>query len=290
MRAVAIFGRNAKPEDLAPFRRAHLDAHITQARSPEPGFDAALILGGDGTVHRHLATLAETQIPLLVVPGGSANDFARSLGMHTKAAALRAWEHFCLGKGTLRQIDLGIISPLTAATSDQRPDTANSIYYTCIASTGLDAEANRRANALPPRLRARGGYVYAAIAEIARWTTQRITVATMTNTISEPATFVAVGNAPFYGDGMKMTPRAQLDDGLLDVCFVRHTSKRRLLTFFPTVFLGRHLSLPEVEYFQTPCLRLETERPMDIYADGEYICKTPVEISIKPRALRVISL
>jgi diacylglycerol kinase (ATP) len=289
MRAVAILGRNIGPGKVAPFRRADLGANVSQARSPEPGYDAVLILGGDGTIHRHLAALVELQTPVLVVPGGSANDFARSLGMHTGGAALRAWEQFCKGNGRVRQVDLGVITPI----SDQAfgsPETQNSVFYTCIASTGLDAEANRRANAMPPRLRAGGGYVYSALAEIARWKPLRIAVSTSSQTFSEPATFVAIGNAPYYGDGMKMTPKAQLDDGLLDVCFVRHTSKRRLLTFFPTVFLGRHLKLPEVEYAQTPSLRLETERPMDVYADGEYICKTPVDITIRPRALSVISL
>jgi diacylglycerol kinase (ATP) len=87
---------------------------------------------------------------------------------------------------------------------------------------------------------------------------------------------------------MRMAPRAQLDDGLLDVCFVRRTSKRRILTFFPTVYLGSHLRLREVEYFQTPALRLETERPMDVYADGEYVCRTPVEVRVMQRGLRVI--
>jgi len=288
MRAVAIFGRNTRAGDLAPFRRADLDAHITRAHSPEAGVDAVLILGGDGTVHRHLATLVETQVPLLIVPGGSANDFARSLGLHSKRDAIAAWEQFCRGAGNICEIDLGKIVPL-ADKDASTAQTGNSVLFTCIAGVGLDSEANRRANAMPPWLRARGGYIYSALVEIARWTPLRITVSAPTKTLSEPATFVAIGNAPTYGDGMKMAPRARLDDGLLDVCFVRRTSKRRLLAFFPTVFFGRHLELPEVEYFQTPSLRLETERRMDVYADGEYVCKTPVEISVKNRALRVIS-
>jgi diacylglycerol kinase family enzyme len=98
----------------------------------------------------------------------------------------------------------------------------------------------------------------------------------------------AFANAPSYGHGMRMAPRAQLDDGLLDVCFVRRAGKLRLLRLFPRVFSGAHLDLPEVEYRRAARLRVETESPMDLYGDGEFICQTPVEVSVQPRALRVI--
>ena len=104
----------------------------------------------------------------------------------------------------------------------------------------------------------------------------------------EPATLVAFANAPSYGHGMRIAPRARLDDGKLDVCFVRRTSKLRLLRLFPTVFSGGHLSLPEVEYAQCSALKIESERPLDIFADGEFIGCTPAEVRVRPRALRVI--
>jgi diacylglycerol kinase (ATP) len=283
MRAVAILGPSASPADVVRFERAGLDAHITLADSPQPSFDAALVFGGDGTVHRHLAKLVELQVPLLVVANGSGNDFARSLGLHDSHDAIKAWEQFCRGAANVRSVDLGVITAESASLIE------SPTFFCCIGGTGLDAEANRRANRLSPRLRARGGYVVSALIEIARWKPVQITVSSATATVSEPATFVAFANAPTYGDGMKMAPRALLDDGLLDVCFVRRTSKRRLLTFFPTVFFGRHLGLREVEYFQACCLKIETERPMDVYADGEYVCKTPITVKIVPKVLRVIS-
>jgi diacylglycerol kinase (ATP) len=282
MRAVAILGPSANPADVARFERAGFDAQITFADSPQPGFDATLIFGGDGTVHRHLAKLVEIQVPLLVVANGSGNDFARSLGLHDSKDAIRAWKQFCRGAANVRGVDLGEIM------AERDSATVNPTFFCCIGGTGLDAEANRRANRLSPRLRARGGYIASALIEIARWKPVHITVSSATKTISEAASFVAFANAPTYGDGMKMAPRALLDDGLLDVCFVRRTSKPRLLTFFPTVFFGRHLGLREVEYFQACCLKIETERPMDVYADGEYVGQTPISVKVVPRALRVI--
>jgi diacylglycerol kinase (ATP) len=320
MRAVAILGPNARASDLVPFRRADLGVSLTQSFSPEPDADAVLILGGDGTIHRHLAKLVEMRIPMLPIPGGSANDFARALGMQQLGDAVVAWQEYCQGGKNVREVDLGVITALlpcdtagapdgavqvpstagtldsveTAPTRNQKLETRNSTFFCNIGGAGLDANANRRVNNWPRWFRAHGGYIAAALREVASWKPLRITVSLQNESgewherISEPATFAVFANTPAYGDGMKIAPRARLDDGLLDVCFVRRTSKRRILTFFPTVYFGSHLRLPEVEYFQTSALRLETERSMDVYADGEYVCRTPVEVRVLGRALRVI--
>jgi diacylglycerol kinase (ATP) len=106
--------------------------------------------------------------------------------------------------------------------------------------------------------------------------------------ISEPALFVAVGNADSYGRGMRITARAELDDGALDVCFVRRASTLRVLRVLHTVFRGEHLKLPEIEYFRAKHLWLESESPLAIYADGEYICETPAEVRVRPASLNVM--
>jgi diacylglycerol kinase family enzyme len=98
----------------------------------------------------------------------------------------------------------------------------------------------------------------------------------------------AFANASSYGGGMKIAPQAQLDDGLLDVCVINHMNKLELFCLFPTVYFGRHLTVPQVEYFQTERLKLETEAPQDVYADGEYVCRTPIEVGVARGALRVI--
>jgi diacylglycerol kinase (ATP) len=286
VKAVAILGPYAAPDHVRPFQ---LGAAMTIERSIPADADAVLIFGGDGTVHRHLARLVKTRIPLLVVPVGSGNDFAWSLGLGTRHQALAAWQRFTAGRQNFCEIDVGLITP----TGNQKLETGN--FFCCIGGAGLDAATNRRANAMPRWLRARGGYVLGALAGIVNFHPQRMTVGVSdgaggwTTRISEAATMVAFANAPRYGHGMRMAPRAQLDDGKLDVCFVRGASKLRLLMLFPTVFWGAHLRLREIEYFQTARLRLETESATDIYADGEFICKTPAEVSVVPRGLRVIA-
>jgi diacylglycerol kinase (ATP) len=98
----------------------------------------------------------------------------------------------------------------------------------------------------------------------------------------------AFANTQFYGDGMRIAPQADFADGKLDICRIHKLSPLKLLGMFPTVYFGRHLLLPEVGYSRAERVRVETETPLDLYADGEFVCRTPAEISVAAGALRVI--
>ena len=274
MRAAAILGPGVSSRDLDDFQS---DALAT-IESPQPGYDCVLLFGGDGTVHRHLPELLNVQTPLLVVPMGSGNDFARALGLGTRRSALAAWRKFCAGGNNLWRIDVGVI----------KGTPGNEHFFVCVAGVGLDSAVNRVANRLPRWLRGSGGYVLALVPALSSFRAQRITLDMGGETISEPAMLAAFANAPAYGHRMRIAPRAELSDGKLDICFVRRTGKLRLLALFPKVFSGSHLERPEVEYRQAQSFRVSSETPLDIYADGEYICPTPVEISVLPQALAVV--
>jgi len=104
----------------------------------------------------------------------------------------------------------------------------------------------------------------------------------------QPVLVAVFANTPVYGGGMKVAPTAKMDDGLLNVCVIRDIAKLKLLSVFPSVYLGKHLGIREVDYFPAARARIETDRPLEIYADGERICRTPVEIGVAAQALRVI--
>jgi diacylglycerol kinase family enzyme len=105
----------------------------------------------------------------------------------------------------------------------------------------------------------------------------------------QPTLMAAFANTSVYGGGMRIAPHARIDDGLLDVCVIGGIHPFRLACMFPTVYFGRHLGIREVKYFQASCLRIETETPLDIYADGEFVCRTPAEIGIRCEALKVLT-
>ena len=158
-----------------------------------------------------------------------------------------------------------------------------------MAGAGIDAEIARRCNALPKWLRAHGGYALCAPREFVRFVPfpMKVSLDGKDSAVA-PTILAAFANASAFGGGMKIAPRAELDDGKLDVCIVRGMSPFKLFCLFPTVYFGRHLGFREVEYSQTEGGRIETEYPLDIYADGEYVCQTPVEFSVARNSLKVI--
>ena len=87
---------------------------------------------------------------------------------------------------------------------------------------------------------------------------------------------------------MQITPRAATDDGLLDVCWIDPVKTFRLCRFFPTVFAGEHLRMPEVRYSQSSMARVESPVPLDLYGDGEFLGQTPFTLRIRPRSLEVL--
>ena len=105
----------------------------------------------------------------------------------------------------------------------------------------------------------------------------------------QPTILAAFANTPAYGGGMKIAPKAKMDDGLLDICVVGGLDPLKLFCMFPTVYAGRHLRIPEVSYFQLQRARIDTDQPLDVYADGEYVCPTPVEIAVEAKALTIVA-
>ena len=343
MRAVAILAPFVNEREVRDFEVAGVSLFTGNELDPTDEPDAALIFGGDGTVHRHLGTLVSKRTPMLAVPVGSANDFASTLGIDSVEQAVAAWKQFCETRENSCLIDLGTIQPLhpfeaaemlpalredpdepwqgeSLETLHFVPDgprrdlpklgprieqsqarrwleaereASRTTYFAGIAGTGLDAAVNRQTMKYPRWLRAHGGYVLALLQVLGGFRPPQVTVSLeieghWQTPVREPAMLIAVGNGPRYGSGMRLTHLAELDDGLLDVCFVRQLGKLRLARLFHVVFRGAHLGMKEVEYWKATRVRIQTDPVMELFADGEYICRTPVELAVRREALRVV--
>jgi diacylglycerol kinase (ATP) len=292
MRAAAILGLGCSAKDLKPFQK---DEQVEwRIGMPAAAHHAEIILlfGGDGTIHRHLSQLVKLALPVLVVPAGSGNDFARALGLRRLQDSLAAWRSFCAGQRDVRAIDLGVITPLDDA-GDSPASGEHRHYFCSVAGVGLDAEVARRANILPRWLRGHGGYALTLAPMIFRFATFPMKILSSEGETWKPrsdrATMLAAfANTSTYGGGMKIAPNAKMDDSQLDVCVIGAIDPFKLFCMFPTIYLGRHIGLKTVGYFQASRLRLKTDSPLDVYADGEYVCHTPVEVSVEPGALKVL--
>jgi diacylglycerol kinase (ATP) len=293
MRAAVIFGLGTSPADLKPFQAGSPTRWLQGLPASSSDADAILLFGGDGTIHRHLPALVRLQLPVLIVPAGSGNDFARALNLRSVRDSLRVWRNFELGEIQAQGIDLGVIVPSAA------PERTH--YFCGVAGCGLDSAAARRANQMPRWLRGHGGYALALLPLLLklRAFSMRLTqvngapLSYSDSSKDQPETdkltlLAAFANTPYYGDGMRIAPEADFADGKLDICRINTLSPFKLFCMFPTVYFGRHLLMPEVEYSRVERVHLQTETPLEIYADGEFVCETPAEISVATGALRVI--
>jgi diacylglycerol kinase (ATP) len=300
MRAAAILGLGCSPKNLKFFQTDEtIDWRMGMPAAADQA-DLILLFGGDGTIHRHLGQLVKLGLPVLVVPTGSGNDFARALGLSRVRDSLAAWRRFCATQENVRTIDLGVIAPLEAADGlPQNEPARNSAlgaqhYFCSVAGVGLDGEVARRANALPRWLRGHGGYALSLAPTIFRFAPLPMKIFAPDENdrwgirSDQPTILAAFANTSTYGGGMKIAPRARMDDGQLDVCVIGGVDPFKLACMFPTVYFGRHLNMCEVKYFQAARLRVQTETPLDLNADGEYVCRTPVEVTVERGALRVI--
>jgi diacylglycerol kinase family enzyme len=299
MRAAAILGLGCSPKSLLPFQSDKTVEWRMGMPAPGDQVDVILLFGGDGTVHRHLSQLVSLGLPVLVVPAGSGNDFARALGLRGVRDSLAAWRRFCDDPvrvpTNVRTIDLGVISAMENAGESAAQSRH---YFCCVAGVGIDGEVSRRANRLPRWLRGHGGYALTLTPAIFTFAPLLVKILIRDEAAAEswitrcdqPTILAAFANTPVYGGGMKVAPHAKMDDGLLDVCVVGGVAPLKLLTMLPSVYTGSHLKFREVEYFTSDRVRVETEAPLAVYADGEYVCETPVEIGIQKGALKVVTI
>jgi diacylglycerol kinase (ATP) len=252
-------------------RESHSGRHLVelaqQAQEEKP--DLVVSAGGDGTHHYVLNGLWGGQAPLGIIPLGTGNDLAKGLRIPSepqKAARV-------LLAGVPKPIDLARIG--------------RTLYH-CIAGVGFDSVVTRFANEQVRWLSGSPRYAWAILRCLKFYQPHRLEIRSDGNDFTGDVIFATIGNNRSYGGGVTMAPRAQLDDGLLDVCIVPAMSKLELLRWVPAAYRGEHLAHPRMGYFQTSRLALSSPSHLELFADGEFIQELPATIEAVPNALRVI--
>jgi diacylglycerol kinase (ATP) len=238
------------------------------------GTDAVIVVGGDGVIRLALQALAGTDIPLGIVPAGTGNDHAREYRLPTTdpAAAVDV-----IAAGHTETVDLGLI----------RGSDGSQTWFGTVAATGFDSLVSDRVNRMRwPHGRMR--YNLAILAEMSqlRPLPFRLVLDGQREIVAD-LTLAAFGNTRSYGGGMLICPDADHADGLLDITLVRSSSRTKLIRLFPTVFKGKHVDLPQVSTERARTVTVESPG-INAYADGDYVCPLPAEISVVPGALKMI--
>ena len=235
------------------------------AESSRGEWDRVVVCGGDGSLHLAVREFALDRGTLALLPLGSADDFACAAGIpRTLIDACDA-----ILSGNTREIDVA---------------TANGLRYLGVAGLGFDAEVAQYANKNVQFLRGSLLYLYSTLRVLRRFTPHRVRVNGMH---SEEIMFACIGNTRQYGGGIRITPNARIDDGLLDLCLVRRTTRFQLLKTLPRAYTGAHVRSPFVGTARATQFTFESEQPMEVYADGERLTRTPVTFALAREKLRI---
>ena len=250
------------------------DARYLVSAALEKGSDAVMVTGGDGVVSNALQLLAGSDVPLGIVAAGTGNDHAREFGLPTSDPETAA---DVVVDGWTETVDLGLIRDSGGAQK----------WFGTVAATGFDSLVTDRANRMRwPHGRSR--YYLAMLAELSqlRLLPFRM-VLDGTREMDVDITLTAFGNTRSYGGGMLICPHADHADGLLDITTVHEASRTRLVRLFPTVMKGTHVNLDEVRTTRARTVHVECPG-INVYADGDFACALPAEISAVPGALQVL--
>ncbi len=248
---------------------ADLEARVRGAAAA--GAPAVGCIGGDGTAGLAANGVVGSATTLAIFPSGTADDFAGSIGLKNLDTVVRA-----IVDGSTARIDTGLV---------RAGDITRT--FVSVASCGFDSEVNEAANAMTVRLGATGTYVVALVKTLSRFRPAGFTIDLDGEVVRGQFMLAAIGNSNAYGGGMKVTPEASVVDGALDVCMLKAVSKPTFLWAFPRVFRGTHVSHPAVRMARASAIRIETDRRVMVYADGERVGPTPASFEVVPESLSV---
>ncbi len=239
-------------------------------------YDGFIGIGGDGTLHEitngMLSRHDGNKIPIGIIPGGSGNSYMHDLKLIDPLKAARA-----ITNGSTRSLDTAKIE-----INHVVKYANNMIGWGLVTDVGNKAEHFRWLGT--------NRYTILSVIEVFRHKNRLATLVMDDKKIEDEFTFIIACNSIHVGKGMKMAPKAILDDGLIDLIVVRSGATRtRLLQVLPKLFDGSHINEPEVEYYQTSEFSLIPEKDEILNIDGEIMGSTPIKVKMISNAIEIFS-
>jgi YegS/Rv2252/BmrU family lipid kinase len=237
-------------------------------RAHASAVDRVVLAGGDGTMNAAAPALLETGLPFAIIPMGTGNDLARTLGIpEDPALAARV-----AAEGRLRAIDVGL---------------ANDVPFFNVASVGFGVELTRALTGDAKRRWGKLGYAVAGVRVLARMRPFRAVIRCGDEVVRSRTVHVAVGNGRHYGGGMTVSERTEIDDGKLDVFSLEVGGVWGLLRLLPALRRGDHGRWQEVLTGEGHEIEIRTRRRRSVNTDGEITTRTPVLFRVLHGAVRV---
>jgi len=248
------------------------------------GYRKIITIGGDGTLNEVVNGIFEntschvSDITMGLIPVGTGNDWGRMFGIplnYEKAVSI-------ISEGKVMKHDAGLISYYNGSEKKER-------YFINIAGLGFESVVVLKTN--HHKDRGHGGrliYFYSLLTSLISYRNTRAEI--IIDGVSKYADIfsVNIGNGRYCGGGMRQTPFARPDDGILDVTVIKGMGKLEIIRNLKILYDGTILSHPKVEGFKCKSVKVLSDSIIYTEADGESLGHTPAEFSIIPSALNII--
>ncbi|MDE2125835.1 MAG: YegS/Rv2252/BmrU family lipid kinase [Armatimonadetes bacterium] len=256
---------------IAPTLGAGCGADLAAAAA-QSGSAIVAAAGGDGTCCEVLNGLMRASVPrpaLAVLPMGTGNDFARTLGIGSLDHAAET-----MFAGQRKRIDAGCV---------------NGFWFLNAAGCGFDAVVAEGVRSMPRSLPGKWAYIFAAAVALPRFSPVTTVLVTEAERIETRCMLCTVANARNYGGGMMIAPDAKVDDGELDICVLGEIGRIQFVRAFPSVFRGRHVNHPKVRMIRSATISITMNPVAPLLVDGDVIGTTPAQFSVVPKAIEVLA-
>ena len=248
------------------------------------GFRKIIIVGGDGTLNEAVngvitnTVCPPTDITLALIPVGTGNDWGKMFGIstdHEKAVSIVS------NNKTLLH-DVGVVSFYNGSEKFNR-------YFINIAGLGFESVVVKKTNLQKDK--GKGGkliYFYNLLTSLLAYKNTKAEIIIDGETVHADLFSLNVGNGRYCGGGMRQTPRAIPDDGLLDVTIINGMGKFEIVRNLKILYDGTILRHPRIDGYKCKNIKVTSESPMFIEADGESLGQSPAEFNIIADAIKIV--
>lgn len=234
----------------------------------DPTHTDLVVIGGDGTINEAVNGMGESKAVLSILSNGTGNDFIKNITIGpTVDEQLDTVVH-----GKTRTIDLGV---------------CNGRKFLNGVGIGFDGQIVRDMLHKKTWLSGHAAYYYHVLRILASYKERTFQFSLDDTAMEKDLILMTVGNGTTFGGGFKLTPHAQLDDGLLDVCLIGPISAARRFLNVPSLSKGTHHHLPEIDLIKTKTLKIAANPLLEGHIDGEHMGTPPFKIEIADKALTV---
>jgi YegS/Rv2252/BmrU family lipid kinase len=240
-------------------------------KAVEEKFNLIVAVGGDGTVNEVVNGIIGVEDVILgIIPIGLGNDFAWMIGLSPKDID-KACKTLC--NGAVKNIDVGMV---------------NDRYFVNGVGIGFDAQVAQERLKYKGILSGVGLYLYAVIKTLFKYKPIQANIKLDEEIIDIAPLLIAIGCGKRCGGGFLLTPKAELDDGYLDVCVIQQIGKLKAICNLPKVLNGTHITMQEVNMYRTKQIIVNLPAALTAHVDGEILKEKTYQIKLLSKKLKVM--